>query len=264
MMDSPIKWLGGKSRMREAVIARLPSHACYVEVFGGAGWVLFAKNPSVVEVFNDFDGDLMNFWRVVKWRPAELSERLFQNFLSRETFNLVRDASYPNDEISRAEAIYMAIRLSFGGTRRGFLVNRTEKVQSFLRYSDEALQKASVRLRDVLIENLDFERLIKTYDSEETCFFCDPPYFGTEGYKVGFTLEDHKRLSVLLQNIKGKFLLTINDTPEIRETYPFPVEEYLEARSVSNVKFENGRDRAQCLIYRNFTYNTHNLFGDER
>ncbi len=63
---SPIKWAGGKSRVRDTIIAMLPKHDCYVEVFGGAGWVLFGKEPSRVEVFNDIDGDIVNFFEVVK------------------------------------------------------------------------------------------------------------------------------------------------------------------------------------------------------
>lgn len=65
-MKAPICWLGGKSRLRNKIIQCLPEHTCYVEVFGGAGWVLFGKEPSKVEVYNDIDGELVNFFRVIK------------------------------------------------------------------------------------------------------------------------------------------------------------------------------------------------------
>ena len=65
-MNAPICWLGGKSRLRKKIIQCLPEHVCYVEVFGGAGWVIFGKEPSKVEVYNDIDGELVNFFRVVK------------------------------------------------------------------------------------------------------------------------------------------------------------------------------------------------------
>ena len=65
-MDAPICWKGGKSYLRHKIVKKLPGHTCYVEVFGGAGWVLFAKGPSKVEVYNDIDGELVNFFRVVK------------------------------------------------------------------------------------------------------------------------------------------------------------------------------------------------------
>jgi DNA adenine methylase len=66
MLNAPICWMGGKHRLRKEIIKRLPQHTCYVEVFGGAGWVLFGKDPSPVEVYNDIDGELVNFFRVVK------------------------------------------------------------------------------------------------------------------------------------------------------------------------------------------------------
>lgn len=72
MVNSPFKWVGGKSRLRKQIVAILPSHTCYVEPFAGAAWVLFAKPPSDVEVLNDIDQELVNFFRVVKEKPEEL------------------------------------------------------------------------------------------------------------------------------------------------------------------------------------------------
>src|SRR4051794_21454863 len=72
MLNSPIKWVGGKSRLRKQIISLLPPHTCYVELFAGAAWVLFGKPPSNVEVLNDIDQDLVNFFRVVKEKPEEL------------------------------------------------------------------------------------------------------------------------------------------------------------------------------------------------
>ena len=71
-VNSPFKWVGGKSRLRKQIIALLPVHTCYVEPFAGAAWVLFGKPPSDVEVLNDIDEDLITFFRVVKEKPEEL------------------------------------------------------------------------------------------------------------------------------------------------------------------------------------------------
>lgn len=72
MLNSPFKWVGGKSRLRKQIIALLPEHTCYVEPFAGAAWVLFGKPPSNVEILNDIDQDLITFFRVVKEQPEDL------------------------------------------------------------------------------------------------------------------------------------------------------------------------------------------------
>ena len=72
MLNSPFKWVGGKSRLRKYIVALLPQHSCYVELFAGAAWVLFGKSPSDVEILNDIDQDLITFFRIVKEKPEEL------------------------------------------------------------------------------------------------------------------------------------------------------------------------------------------------
>ena len=79
MLSSPIGWIGGKSRLRRAVLARIPEHHCYIEPFAGAAWAFFAKQAEVseVEVINDYNGELANFWRCVRDRQLELIEKLW-------------------------------------------------------------------------------------------------------------------------------------------------------------------------------------------
>src|SRR5579864_8552637 len=91
MIASPITWVGGKHHLRRKVVARLPADAeCYVEAFAGAAWVLFGKPPHPVEVLNDADGDLVNLWRVMKWRSAEMLEQVQHYLYSREWFEELR------------------------------------------------------------------------------------------------------------------------------------------------------------------------------
>lgn len=89
MLKSPLRWVGGKFRVREKIIAKFPEHECYVELFSGAAWVLFGKpaESSKSEVLNDLDGELVNFWRVVKHRPAEFTEAASWMLASRELFD---------------------------------------------------------------------------------------------------------------------------------------------------------------------------------
>ncbi len=113
---SPIKWVGGKSKLRKTIVPMIPKHECYVEVFGGAGWVLFSKEPSRVEVLNDIDGELMNFFRVVKSHPEELIRSFDWDLTSREEFNrLLQQDPTKLSEVERAHRFYYIIMASWGG-----------------------------------------------------------------------------------------------------------------------------------------------------
>jgi len=105
------------------------------------------------------------------------------------------------------------------------------------------------RLNGVFIENLDFETCIKKYDRKHTLFYCDPPYLHTSGYKYSFTIDDHKRLAELLKNIKGKFLLSINDHPEIRKMYKgMTIKELTVKYSISLDKRPSASRRKELLV----------------
>ena len=107
------------------------------------------------------------------------------------------------------------------------------------------------RLSNTYVENLHFEKIIDKYDREESLFFCDPPYFETAGYDHAFTEEDHILLRDKLSNIKGKFLLTINDHEKVREWYKgFNIEEVDVNYSISKEK--SGRGKYKELIITNY------------
>ena len=86
-MKSPISWVGGKSKLVKTLLPLFPQHKCYVEVFGGAGWLLFGKEPSNVEILNDFDDELVNFWAVVHKAPDQFIESFQYELVSRSRFN---------------------------------------------------------------------------------------------------------------------------------------------------------------------------------
>lgn len=110
MIRSPFKWVGGKSRLRKTIIAMLPPHECYVEVFAGAAWVLFGKQPSKVEVLNDIDGEVINFFRVVKEQPEDLIASFEWDLVSREEFERLRDLDPKTlDPVARAHRFYYLI-----------------------------------------------------------------------------------------------------------------------------------------------------------
>ena len=182
-MNSFIAWIGGKRLLRKAIIERFPEEGFdrYIEVFGGAGWVLFDKEKHAdMEVYNDVNGELVNLFRCVKYHPDALQKELDWTLISREQFfNCVAQNEIQGmTDIQRAARFYCRIKLSFGADLDSFGV-RPRNMQKTIAY----LQEASKRLNRVVIENVDFERLIKTYDRESALFYCDPPYFETEMQK---------------------------------------------------------------------------------
>ena len=120
------------------------------------------------------------------------------------------------------------------------------------------IHEASRRLQGVVIENKDFEKLIKQYDRPNTMFYLDPPYFETEDYyeDVGFTEKDHIRLRDTLLSIKGKFLLSYNDCPYIRELYSQPGIMIESTTRLSNIaqRYEAGKQYPELLISNYDTY----------
>jgi DNA adenine methylase len=227
-MNSFIAWVGGKHILAKKIISMMPEHHCYVEVFGGAGWVLFKKKPSKVEVWNDLNSDLVNLFRTVRIRLDEFKNRQYFLLSSRdEYYTFLRNAKAGNftDEIDRAIAFYYLIKNSFGSgifTGWAFGPKRKPKYCASL----ENLEVVRERLKNVYLDNLSFDKLIPNWDRKETFFYCDPPYFMLLNkrkwgsyYQCTFKLEDHIRLRDMLKGIAGKFILSYDDNPEIRKLY---------------------------------------------
>ncbi len=219
-MKSFIGWIGGKSRLRKVIIPMIPADCDrYIEVCGGAGWVLFGKeqNPKQMEVFNDADSNLINLYLQVKNNCKELCNEI-DKLQSRELFVRYRDnlaVCAPLTDVQRAAQYLYLIKCSFGSNRYSFATTN-KNLQNTIDYLNDVCK----RLKNVIIENKDFESLIKTYDRPKALFYVDPPYVGTEKYYNGqFTTDDHKRLKSVLSNIKGRFILSYNDCNFVRELY---------------------------------------------
>ena len=252
-MKSFIPWMGGKLILAPEIIKRFPSeYDKYIEVFGGGASVLFAQKPSEkFEVYNDYNSDLVNLFQVVRDKPLAFLDALHVFPLnSRQEFyemmNLIKgnldppdfteselaiaekvmdEESYlefksfieeraSNRDAQRAVAFFKLIRYSYGNQGRSFACKPIN-----LATIQNTISKCSQRLSGVIIENKDFEDLIKQYDRPKSFFYLDPPYFNAEKrYAVKFH-KDHERLRDVLKNVKGKWLLSYNDCPEIRELY---------------------------------------------
>ena len=251
-MNSFMSWVGGKKALRDMILARFPVYyERYIEVFGGGGWVLFHKPPlNDFEVYNDFNPNLATLYRCVRDMPNELIAELRYVLDSREDFERIKMLFKTNAEmtdVERAAHFYQLIRYSYASGCDSFGSQPHDMWANF-----PLIYQAHRRLRKTVIENKDFEKLIKQYDRPVSFFYCDPPYYDTEDYyaDVGFGKADHDRLCNALLNIQGKFLLSYNDCYAIRDLYAKPGI-YIESVSrINNLaqRYEGGSEYEELLI----------------
>lgn len=251
MMKPPIPRMGGKSKLRKTILERIPEHTCYVEPFFGAGWVYFGKEPSKVEVINDIDKELINMFRMIKYHAPEIERVLEYEFSGRDMFEEYKHCTVEYlTEIQRAVRFLYLISQSFAGKGETFGYGTTSKPASQIFYQG-VLRDIKERLRNTYVENKSFEDIIKRYDRPHSFFFCDPPYFETAGYGNEFGEQEHLLLRDTLSQIKGKFMVTINDHPKVKEWYKdFNIEEVQVAYSIS--KEQKARKEYGELIITNY------------
>ena len=251
-MNSFMSWIGGKKALRDEIISRFPTdYKRYIEVFGGGGWVLFHKAPgNDFEVYNDRNPNLVNLYRCVRDHPDELISELTYALNSRTDFDYIRKIMKTPTEIpdvKRAAYFYQLIRYSYASGLDSYASQPHSMWNNF-----PLINNACARLQKVVIENKDFEKLIDQYDRPESFFYCDPPYFETEDYyeDVGFTKEDYERLADRLSSIEGKYLLSYNDCPEIRELYENRGARIESISRLSNIaqRYEAGKQYDELII----------------
>jgi DNA adenine methylase len=221
---SPLAWLGGKSRLADTIIERFPKHDTYVEVFAGAAWVLFRKPESDVEIINDINKDLVNLYRCVKHHLAELCAQFKWMLVARDEFDrFMQTPAETLTDIQRAARFYYLAKSAFGARidKPTFGVAATAPSRLNLLRIEEDLSEAHLRLSRVYIENRPYAQIIERFDKAGTLFYLDPPYWGCEGdYGAGlFSRDDFQVLAQQLQGVNGKFILSLNDTPGVREVF---------------------------------------------
>jgi len=254
-LNSFMSWIGGKKSLRELIVNLFPLYyERYIEVFGGAGWILFHKNPgNDFEVYNDFNSLLVNLYRCVRDKPNELIDALRYCLNSREDFDYVKNClarDSPATDVQKAAWFYQLIRYSYASGLTSFGSQPHDIWGNF-----PLIEQAHRRLAKVVIENKDFEKLIRQYDRPVSFFYCDPPYFETEGYyknvgEDGFTEKDHIRLRDTLMNAQGKFLLSYNDCEFIRGLYDAPGIQIDAYTRINNIKqrYDGGAQFPEILI----------------
>jgi DNA adenine methylase len=192
---------------------------------GGMGGV-FLRRPDAAraEVINDASGDVTTFFRIIQRHYPQFMETLKFQITSRRRFEeLVRTDPTTLTDLERAARFLYLQRLSYGGkvSGRTFGVDVGRGARFNLNTLGPRLEELHERLAEVVIEQLDFEAFIRRYDRAETLFYLDPPYWGTEDYygKDMFGRADFERLAAVLRGVQGRFILSINDRPEVRQVF---------------------------------------------
>jgi len=229
---------GSKTTYAGWIIDHIPEHTQYIEPFGGAASVLVAKPRSELEVYNDLNGDCVEFFRAVRDRPDELKHWVENTPYSRQLFNEYVE-SYPNwpgDTVEYAGRFLYVQMASFGGkglsTQSPTFRVRKNTIRSdnaHIYYETDDFLKLSERFKGVYIEQLDYADLVEKYDHEDAFFYFDPPYIGV-GDDYYLTEEggfNHKRFVDTLHDMEGKWLVSYD------QNLPNGLEDY---RTVSREK----------------------------
>ena len=221
---SPLAWVGGKSQLTDTLIPLIPPHKNYVEVFAGAAWLLFRKEPSKNEIINDINGDLVTLYRVIQNHLEEFVRYFKWCLISRDEFARLRamDRAQLTD-IQRSAVFYYLVKCSFGAkiTGQTFGVAKSGAPRLNLLRIEEDLSAAHLRLSRVFIENLPYADALRRFDSKDAFFYVDPPYWDCEDvYGEGiFGKPDFELLRAALTKVQGKWLVSINNVPQIRALF---------------------------------------------
>ncbi len=228
IMSSPVvQYTGSKWRIAPWILKQFPLHTCYVEPFCGGASILFRKKRSSIEVINDLDGAVVNFFDVLRDRTDEL-------------LRAIRLTPYARAEVQRAHAstgvpledarrFYIRSRMQFGGVkldhpnswRYKSKIDRRSPIKEWL--NADHLMSAANRLQGVYIENDTALNVIARFDTNDSIFYCDPPYTAEtrtdDDYIHEMSTEDHIDLSKALHRIKGMALISGYDCELYRDLY---------------------------------------------
>jgi DNA adenine methylase len=214
VLKTPISYYGGKQQLAKTIVGLIPPHRLYCEPFLGGAAIFFAKEPATVEIINDTNGELVNFYKVLKTNFGALEREITQTLHSRRLHEQAW-VIYQNPDmfnpVKRAWAIWVLANSSYGCKLNGtFGYDRkgcnSKKLDNKRENFTTAYEK---RLRRAQIESCDAVRIIKSRDVPDGFFYLDPPYVGADqGHYDGYTQEDFDNLLSLLESIKGKFLLS--------------------------------------------------------
>lgn len=234
----PFGWYGGKFSHLDWLLPLLPDCHHYCEPFAGSGAVLLNREPSPVETFNDLDGEVVNFFRVLREQKERLIEAIGLTPFSREEFALACEISPELSPLERARRFYVRARQVRTGLAQTATLGRWANCKNTSRAgmsgvisrwlgAVEDLPAIAERLLRVQIENRPALDVIRLYDSPDTLFYCDPPYVHStrgDAKAYGFEMTDtqHRELAEVLNAVRGKVALSNYQSPLLDKLYPAP------------------------------------------
>ena len=229
-------WYGGKFSHLDWLLPKLPDCLHYCEPFAGSGAVLLNRKPSPVETYNDIDGEVVNFFRVLREEKEALIEQIALTPFSREEFSSACELNPKLSNLERARRFYIRARQVRTGLAQTATIGRWANCKNTSRSGMsgvvsrwlggvEQLDLIAERFLRVQIENRPAIDVIKLYDSENTLFYCDPPYIhetrgDTKSY--GYEMDNlaHKELAAVLNSTKGLVAISNYECELMEELYP--------------------------------------------
>lgn len=211
-LKTPITYYGGKQLMLPHILPNIPVHEIYTECFFGGGAVFFAKEPVPVEVINDRNGEVINFYKVLQMDFWKLNDMIQSTLHSREMYydaQVVYNSPHLFDEIRRAWAFWILTNQGFSAKigAWGYDKRGATMVKRLATRKSEITIALRNRLENVQIECNDALRVIESRDDEKAFHYVDPPYFNShQGHYSGYTESDYRNLLDLLSRLKGRFL----------------------------------------------------------
>jgi DNA adenine methylase len=221
-MIGPLSYIGGKNRLASLIISQIPPHKTYVEAFAGGAQVFFHKPPSKVEILNDLSDDIVNFFRVCQSHSPELIRYVQHMVAARTWFELLQEMDPKAlTDVQRAARFFFLQKVDYGGlvAHRNFALQVVQSTHWNPERIPKLIENTARRLQNTQIESLPYEQIIRKCDRPSTFFYLDPPYYGKKLYQFNFKEEDFRELVRLLADLKGKFILSLNDVPEVRSIF---------------------------------------------
>ncbi|MBC9246702.1 DNA adenine methylase [Paracoccus sp. 11-3] len=250
-------WLGGKRNLAKRICAIIDAAPCqiYAEPFVGMGGIFLRRSTRPrAEVINDRGRDIANLFRILQRHYPQFLDCLRFQLTTRTEFErLIRTDPDTLTDLERAARFLYLQRTAFGGkvSGRNFGVDKSRPGRFNLTTLEPMLEDLHSRLAGVTIECLDWSAFIPRYDSAETLFYLDPPYWGCEGDygKAMFERADFQRMAEQLATIRGHFILSLNDLPEVRETFSaFDLTPVRTTYTISSQRNDGAGSRAELLI----------------
>lgn len=215
VLKTPTSYYGGKQNLISTILPLIPDHTTYIEPFVGGGAIFWAKRPSEVEIINDYNRELINFYEIVQNEFVELEKMVRISLHSRSLHSdatVIYNNPHMFSRIQRAWAVWTLAAQSFSSMLDGswgYDKLKGTTSQKITSKRDSFTIDYAIRMQNVQIENTDALRIINSRDYENAFIYCDPPYYNSDcGHYDGYSIDDFENLLKVLSKIKGKFLMS--------------------------------------------------------